>query len=96
LKALTSLPYLLEQTRVLKLMQGDISKKRKCHFDRQLRSRENPYCNCARLRGLSAGYEGQILYGSCLINELLAAQQEYRLNKLEKQWLAPHLVILDD
>jgi len=31
-----------------------------------------------------------------LINELLAAQQEYRLNKLEKQWLAPHLVILDE
>jgi len=65
-------------------------------FDRQLRSRENPYCNCARLRGLSAGYEGQILYGSWFDNELLAAQQEYRLNKLEKQWLAPHLVILDE
>lgn len=31
-----------------------------------------------------------------LINELLAAQQEYRLNKLEKQWLGPHLVILDE
>jgi DNA replication protein DnaC len=31
-----------------------------------------------------------------LINELLAAQKEYRLNKLEKQWLAPHLVILDE
>ena len=31
-----------------------------------------------------------------LINELLAAQQEYRLNKFEKQWLAPHLVILDE
>lgn len=31
-----------------------------------------------------------------LINELLAAQQEYRLNKLERQWLIPHLVILDE
>lgn len=31
-----------------------------------------------------------------LINELLAAQQEYRLNKLEKQWMTPHLVILDE
>ena len=31
-----------------------------------------------------------------LINELLAAQQEYRLNRLEKQWLVPHLVILDE
>jgi len=31
-----------------------------------------------------------------LINELLSAQQEYRLNKLQKQWLAPHVVILDE
>ena len=31
-----------------------------------------------------------------LINELLAAQQEYRLNKVEKQWLASHVVILDE
>jgi len=28
-------------------------------------------------------YEGQILYGSWLINELLAAQQEYRLISLK-------------
>jgi DNA replication protein DnaC len=26
----------------------------------------------------------------------LQHQQEYRLNKLEKQWLTPHLVILDE
>ncbi len=31
-----------------------------------------------------------------LINELIAAQQEYRLNKLEKQLLTHHLVILDE
>jgi DNA replication protein DnaC len=31
-----------------------------------------------------------------VINELIAAQQEYRLNRLEKQWLAPHLIILDE
>ncbi len=31
-----------------------------------------------------------------LINELVAAQQEYRLNKMEKQLTAPHLVILDE
>lgn len=31
-----------------------------------------------------------------LINELLAAQQEYRLSKLEKQWLVPQVVILDE
>lgn len=31
-----------------------------------------------------------------LINELIAAQQEYRLNKMEKSWLSHHLVILDE
>jgi len=77
-------------------MQGDISEEEKMSFDRQLRSRENPYCNCARLRGLSAGMKVKFYTAAGLINELLAAQQEYRLNKLEKQWLAPHLVILDE
>jgi hypothetical protein len=40
------------------------------------------------MRPLEGGTGG----GAGLINELLAAQQEYRLNKLEKQWLVPHLV----
>lgn len=31
-----------------------------------------------------------------LINELMAAQQEYRLNRLEKQYAAFHLVIIDE
>ena len=31
-----------------------------------------------------------------IINELVAAQQEYRLNKMEKQWLSYHIVILDE
>ncbi|MDD4802964.1 MAG: IS21-like element helper ATPase IstB [Syntrophomonas sp.] len=31
-----------------------------------------------------------------LINELLAAQQEYRLNRLEKQYATYHLVIIDE
>lgn len=31
-----------------------------------------------------------------LINELLAAQQDYRLNRLEKQYSAFHLVIIDE
>jgi len=31
-----------------------------------------------------------------LINELMAAQQEYRLNRLEKQYSAFHLVIIDE
>lgn len=31
-----------------------------------------------------------------LINELITAQQEYRLAKFEKQWAIPHLIILDE
>lgn len=31
-----------------------------------------------------------------LVNELVSAHQEYRLNKLEKQWLIPQVVILDE
>ena len=42
------------------------------------------------------GFKVKFYTAAGLINELLAAQQEYRLNKLEKQWLAPHLVILDE
>jgi len=45
---------------------------------------------------LSQGMKVKFYTAAGLINELLAAQQEYRLNKLEKQWLAPHLVILDE
>ena len=31
-----------------------------------------------------------------LINEMLAAQQEYKLNRLEKQFLSYHLVVIDE
>ena len=31
-----------------------------------------------------------------MINELLAAQQEYKLNRLEKQFSAYHLVVIDE
>ena len=33
---------------------------------------------------------------NALANELLEAQQEYRLGRLEKQWLGYDLVILDE
>jgi len=97
LKALTSLHTFFEQTAGIETHAGRIyPKKRKCHFDRQLRSRENPYCNCRSVTRLSQGMKVKFYTAAGLINELLAAQQEYRLNKLEKQWLAPHLVILDE
>ena len=42
------------------------------------------------------GYKVKFYTAAGLVNELLAAQQDYRLNKLEKQWLTPHLVVIDE
>lgn len=42
------------------------------------------------------GYKVKFYTAAGLVNELISAQQEYRLNKLEKQWLSPHLVIIDE
>lgn len=43
-----------------------------------------------------AGYRVRFCTAAALVNELLVAQQEHRLHKLEKQWLQPDLVILDE
>lgn len=42
------------------------------------------------------GYRVKFYTAAGLVNELLTAQHEYRLSRLEKQWLAPDLVILDE
>lgn len=42
------------------------------------------------------GYKVKFYTAAGLVNELIAAQQDYRLNKLEKQWLTPHLVVIDE
>lgn len=42
------------------------------------------------------GYKVRFYTAAILSSELLKAQQEYRLQKLEKQWLAYDLVILDE
>jgi DNA replication protein DnaC len=42
------------------------------------------------------GYKVKFYTAAGLVNELIAAQRDYRLNKLEKQWLAPHLVVIDE
>jgi DNA replication protein DnaC len=42
------------------------------------------------------GYKVKFYTAAGLVNELMAAQQDYRLNKLEKQWLTPHLVVIDE
>jgi DNA replication protein DnaC len=87
----------LNKPKILKLMQGEY-----------IRKRENIIFVGTSGVGkshiaLALGYEAcrqgmrvKFYTAAGLINELLAAQQEYRLNKLEKQLLAPHLIILDE
>ena len=45
---------------------------------------------------MKKGKKVRFYTASGLANELLEAQQEYRLGRLEKQWLAQDLVILDE
>jgi len=42
------------------------------------------------------GYRVKFYTAAGLVNELVAAQHEYRLAKMEKQWLGPDLVIIDE
>ena len=48
------------------------------------------------LCALKKGKKVRFYTANGLANELLEAQQEYRLVRLEKQWLAQDLVILDE
>lgn len=87
----------LNKPKVLKLMQGEY-----------IRNKENIILvgnsgvgktHIAIALGYEACRQGlrvKFYTAAGLINELLAAQQESRLNRLEKQWLVPHLVILDE
>lgn len=43
-----------------------------------------------------AGYQVRFWRTSSLVNELLAASKEHRLGKFEKQFVRPHLVVLDE
>src|SRR5690554_669282 len=101
IKTLESFDFLaipsLNKPKVLKLMQGEY-----------IRNKENIILvgnsgvgktHIAIALGYEACRQGlrvKFYTAAGLINELLAAQQEYRLNRLEKQWLVPHLVILDE
>lgn len=87
----------ISKPKILKLMQGEY-----------IRNRENIILVGSSGVGkthiaIALGYEAcrqgmrvKFYTAAGLVNELLAAQQEYRLNRLEKQWLAPNLVILDE
>lgn len=76
-----------------------------CEF---IRRRENALCignpgtgktHIATAIGVlacQAGYRVRFWRTATLVNELIAAQQEYRLGKFEKAFLRPHLVVLDE
>lgn len=63
---------------------------------REFGHRQNPFGHCLRDLCLPPGPQSPLLYRLGTRNELLEAQQEYRLSKLEKSWLSHDLVILDE
>jgi DNA replication protein DnaC len=82
---------------VLKLMQGDYLQKKENII--LVGSSGVGKTHIAIALGYEACRQGlkvKFYTAAGLINELLAAQQEYRLRSLEKQWLIPHVVILDE
>lgn len=87
----------ISKPKILKLMQGEYIKKRENII--LVGSSGVGKSHIATALGYEACRQGmrvKFYTAAGLINELLAAQQEYRLNKLERQWLVPHLVILDE
>lgn len=87
----------ISKPKVLKLMQGEYIRKRENII--LVGSSGVGKTHLATALGYEACRQGmrvKFFTAAGLINELLAAQQEYRLNKLEKQWLVPQLVILDE
>ncbi|MCX7843735.1 MAG: IS21-like element helper ATPase IstB [Clostridia bacterium] len=87
----------LSKPKVLKLMQGEYIQKRENII--LVGSSGVGKTHIAIALGYEACKQGlkvKFYTAAGLINELLAAQQDYRLNRLEKQWLTPHLVILDE
>lgn len=87
----------ISKPKLLKLMQGEYIKKRE-----NIILVGNSGVGKTHI-AIALGYEAcrqgmrvKFYTAAGLINELLAAQQEYRLSRLEKQWLMPHMVILDE
>lgn len=87
----------LNKPKVLKLMQGEYIRKKENII--LVGSSGVGKTHIATALGYEACRQGlrvKFYTAAGLINELLAAQQEYRLNRLEKQWLVPHVIILDE
>jgi DNA replication protein DnaC len=87
----------LNKQKVLKLMKGEyIQKKQNILL---VGSSGVGKTHIATALGYEACRQGQkvkFCTAAGLVNELVAAQQEYRLNRMEKQWMIPHIVIIDE
>jgi DNA replication protein DnaC len=87
----------LNKPKVLKLMQGEyIQKKENLILVGSSGVGKTHIATALGYEACRQGLRVRFYTAAGLINELLAAQQEYRLNRLEKQWLLPHVIILDE
>lgn len=87
----------LNKPKVLKLMKGEyIQKKENIILVGNSGVGKTHIATALGYEACRQGLRVKFYTAAGLINELVAAQQEYRLNKIEKQLTAPHLVILDE
>ena len=87
----------LNKNKVLLLAQGDfVDKKESVVFLGNPGTGKTHLSIALGLCALKKGKKVRFYTANGLANELLEAQQEYRLVRLEKQWLAQDLVILDE
>lgn len=87
----------LNKPKILKLMQGEyIQKKENIILVGSSGVGKTHIATALGYEACRQGLRVKFYTAAGLINELLAAQQEYRLSRLEKQWLVPHIVILDE
>lgn len=87
----------LNKNKVLLLAQGDfINKKESVIFIGNPGTGKTHLSIALGLCALRQGKKVRFYTANGLANELLEAQQEYRLGRMERQWLGYDLVILDE
>lgn len=87
----------LNKPKLLKLMKGEyIQKKENIILLGNSGIGKTHIATALGYEACRQGLKVKFYTAAGLINELVAAQQEYRLNKMEKQLTAPHLIILDE
>jgi DNA replication protein DnaC len=87
----------LNKQKVLKLMKGEyIQKKQNILLVGNSGVGKTHIATALGYEACRQGLKVKFYTAAGLVNELVAAQQEYRLNRLEKQWNTPHIVIVDE